>query len=162
MKIFKFMALTTALIGCLFLFTGISGCNDESVDIEHWVDNVGILKNTAERESQKIPYRMPQHQALKNYFLELANFALALKKDAGLAKRFNGAAAKADLQKICSKMFFDRTDWREIMRNCKKNRFFLCSEEVRAYPNMVSSLRASLDAERQKKFDQARACSDAL
>ncbi|GEM_PF-1683055 len=162
MKKLKLIGLTFGLFNCLFLFSGISGCNNETVDIQNWVDNIGALRVTADKEAQRTPYRMEQHKALKAYFLELSNLALAVKKDSGLANRFNGAAAKADLQKVCSKMFFARTDWQYIMRSCKKNRFFLCSEEVRAYPRMVSTLRSSLDAERQKKFDQTRACNDAL
>lgn len=162
MKTFKFISTLSALVSVLFLFSGISGCDKDSSDVQNWINNVSNLRVTAAKESLKTPYKMPQHKALKAYFLELANMALATQQDSGWATRFNSAAAKADLQKVCTKVFFTRTEWQFIMKSCRKNRFFLCSEEVRAYPSMVSTIRSSLDAERQKKFDQSKACRDAL
>lgn len=158
MKIAYYLA---AMAMFVVFSTGISGC-DESKDIQNWVDNTAKLRGSAEDQLPNTPYRRPQHEAFKTYFSELNQMALALKNDEKLRSRFNEAAAQGDLNVVCRKALMSRVRWTALMQNCTKNRFFLCAEEVRAFPQLVRGLRAVLRTDLQRKFDQAQACQNAL
>jgi len=151
-------ALYSMGLGCTAIIAmGISGC-DESKDIQNWVDHAGELRAKAEDQLPNTPYRRDQHGAFKSYFTELNNMALNLKTDEKLKRRYNEAAGQANLNDVCRKLFVPRSRWLTLMQNCRKNRFFLCAEEVRAYPTQVEGMRAALNAELQRKFDQAASC----
>lgn len=154
------MAISSLVLGFIVL-SGISGC-DESKDIQNWVDNVSKLRTAALKQSEVKPYRDEQYNALKDYFAEINQMALALKNDSKLAERFNDAFGKVDPKQTCAKVLVQRPEWEFMMRRCTKNRFFLCSEEVRAYPTLVSALREKLKPEQQKRFDQTSVCWGAL
>lgn len=152
------------LVGLLFVSTlslGVSSC-DDSLDLKNWMDNTEKLKVEAQNQSKITPYGGPQHKALKDYFTELANISLVLKNDAKYAERFNAAIAQADINAVCGKIFMQKDWWSYIMGRCTKNNFFLCAEEVRAYPDIVAAMRGKLVAEQQKRFDKARFCKGAI
>lgn len=149
-------------MGLLFIATlslGVSSC-DDSLDLKNWMDNTEKLKVEAQNQSKITPYAGPQHKALKDYFSELANISLALKNDAKYAERFNAAIAQADINAVCRKVLMQKEWWSYIMGRCTKNNFFLCAEEVRAYPDLIRALRAALRPELQRKFDEAPGCRD--
>lgn len=149
------------LLLSVFILTGISGC-DETKDIQNWVENVDTLRKTALKQAEVRPYKNDQYKALKDYFSELNQMALALKNDQGLADRFNEAVSKADLKTTCSKVFITTDQWEVMVRKCTRNRFFLCAEEVRSYREIVSALRGSLKVDQQKRFDETASCRIAL
>lgn len=153
----KFIGLITFLI----FTSGVSGC-DESEDIKNWVENTNKLRATAKQQGDIVPYRQDQFKALKAYFVELNQMALALKNDSKFAERFNKGVANADLKETCPKVFLTRSEWQAMVERCTRNNFFLCAEEVRAYPEMVSTIRGKLVSEQQKRFDQTPACKAAL
>lgn len=162
MKNFKNAGYFLGLLICLTTLSGISGCDDETQDIQNWVENTNKLRATAKAQGDIVPYRQQQFKALKAYFSELNQMALALKNDAGFAQRFNNAVAKADLKATCAKVFLARTEWQVMAERCTRNNFFLCAEEVRAFPDMVEAVRGKLVAEQQKRFDQTPSCRAAL
>ena len=158
MKRIKKAFYSLSLLACATVFAGVSGCDDNGQDIQNWVDRVSALRTTAKQQGDVVPYRQPQFKALKAYFAEMNQMALALVNDSKFASRFNSAVARADLKTTCAKVFLTRAEWKVMMERCTRNNFFLCSEEVRAYPEMVTTLRGKLGADQQKRFDQTAAC----
>lgn len=148
-----------ALIGICVAFA--TGCK-QSTDIQAWADRTGVLRVQAEKEATRAPFRLKQHQALKNYFSELGGMAMKLGSDDKLRTRFNEAVSKSDLAKMCRKVFVPSSVWHEVMDRCTKNRFFLCAEEVRAYPDMVRAIEAGLSASQKSRFSQTRECQEAF
>lgn len=143
------------------LSLGASSC-DDNMDLKNWADNTEKLKIEALKQAKVKPYAGPQYKAMKDYFSELANVSLALKNDAKYAERFNSAIAQADINGVCGKVLIQKDWWQYIMGRCTKNSFFLCAEEVRAYPDIVAAMREKLVAEQQKRFDRAPLCKGAL
>ena len=154
----KSLLLFSALI--LFTFTFI-GC-EESIDIQAWVRTTDQHRGVARTQAEIIPYRNPQHQALKAYFEDLAQMALSLRTNASLAQRFNQALAQSNMSQMCGKIFIPRSNWQIMMARCSRNRFFLCAEEVRAYPQIVLALKNRLSSDQQRRFDQTATCQAAL
>ncbi len=150
------------LLVSLTTLSGISGCDDEGQDIQNWVENTSKLRATAKEQGNIVPYQQQQYQALKAYFVEINEIALALENDANFALRFNNAVAKADINVICAKVLFTRSEWQDLVERCTRNNFFLCAEEVRAFPDMVGTLRGRLVPEQQMRFDQTPSCQAAL
>jgi len=151
--------LAVATLG--FLSMGFPGC-EESQYIQNWVNKASKLRETMEDQIPSKPYQTAQHETFKNYFAELNQLALALQKDSRFRDRFSAAASKSDMGAICRKVFTPRSRWDQLMRNCTKNRFFLCAEEVRAYPDLVGGLRGALKPSLQSRFDEAQDCKNAL
>lgn len=152
----KSLATHAALWATLLL----SGCN--GVDFKTWVAETGKLKTASLDQAKTVPYRQDQHKAFKAYFSQLGGMALTLKDDTKLKEGFNEAFGKSVPAELCKSILMPRADWVEISRNCQKNEFFLCAEEVRAYPEMVTALRAGLNPDQQRRFDSADACRSVL
>ncbi len=142
-----------------FLFLIFTGCNEEE-EIQKWIDKVDNLRSKVEQELPITPYQDSQHQAFKEYFSELNQMILKLGDDEELIKPFNGVVSKSDLVVLCPKIFLSKENWMLLMGRCQKNRFFLCAEEVRSYPTIVSRLREHLGTEQQKRFDEVSACRE--
>ena len=162
MKSVKNAFYSLCLLSGAMIFSGISGCDDKGQDIQNWVEVTNKLRVTAKQQGNVVPYRQPQFKALKAYFAEMNQMALVLTNDAKFRQRFNGAVARADLQATCAKVFLTKPEWKLMMERCTRNNFFLCSEEVRAYPDMALAMRGALTAEQVKRFDQAPSCRAAF
>jgi len=137
-----------------------SGCR-ESAELNRWIRDTSHLRESAESHAGDSLYRRPQHEAFKVYFSEVVRKTTLLKSDSKQARGFNVWAKKADLQAFCSSVFISRSKWAEIMSRCTQNRFFVCSEEVRAYLEAVATFRSVLQSEQLVRFDQAEACREA-
>ncbi|MGE4234108.1 MAG: hypothetical protein AB7F43_12340 [Bacteriovoracia bacterium] len=155
--------MKTLKILLLSLVLGFSllGC-DESMEPKTWIENTNRFRNSAMYQKDNIPYRATQHQVLKNYFTELGKMALYLKNSESLVEQFNETFEEGNISQICSKLFIKKTDWDSIVNNCTKNRFFLCAEEVRAYSEIISSLRGKLNPGLQRKFNSTESCKTAF
>jgi hypothetical protein len=143
---------------------GNSGC--VSKDFGRWVENVDQLRKTA---LEKVPTDGSQAKlsqdrqlAFKAYFSALAVQAYSLKDDPSKAKDLDSAFASMDVKTVCAKTLITRTDWLRFEKACTKNGFFLCAEEVQAYPEIVASVRSQLHGESLAKFDAEPACKGAL
>ncbi len=130
-----------------------SGC--ENNDIRDWRAQTLGLRQRAVEQIAHTPYRQDQHQAFKSYFSSLSTMALSLARDAGKRQRFNEAVRRSDASTLCQELFMAEPPWRRLMGNCIKNRFFLCAEEVRAYPTLLRALRGALSADLARRFDQS-------
>ena len=142
------MPLAFALIGC------------ENEDIQAWKNETTQLRIAAERQIASVPYRREQHLAFKSYFTSLATMALSLQQDAGKRQRFNEAVSRAGVGELCRDVFIVGARWQQLMESCTKNRFFLCAEEVRAYPTFHRALRGTLRADLARRFDGAAQCQE--
>lgn len=150
---------------CAFLLLSVlafSGCDDDLKDIQGQVQLISSKRTTAQMASRVPPYRTPHQQAFKGYFSDLMSMGLSLKNDAQFAQRFNQAVGQSNLQEMCSKFFFPKSEWQTIMERCTRNRFFLCSEEVRAYPVVVRVFKDHLNSGQRARFEQTPSCTAAL
>jgi hypothetical protein len=153
------------VIVCMLVLTilsaGIAGC-DEKAAVDDWANKINPLRVKVRGDLNAIPYQTQQQQDFRNYFVEIENMAVKLKQDSSYATAFNQAVSKMDLKDLCAKVFVARADWQVIMANCSKNGFFLCSDEVKFYPDMVAGMRKPLAADQQRRFDGTPACKSAL
>ncbi|MGK5087363.1 hypothetical protein WDW86_07375 [Bdellovibrionota bacterium FG-2] len=140
---------------------GLSGCN-ENVAVQEWIGRVDPLRAKTVESVNSFPYHLEQHQAFKNYFSEIEQIALKLTQDKTYVTNFNNALAKTNFQDACARVFIPLQDWQTIMGHCLKNGLFICSEEVRVYPELVSAIRGLLVPEQQKRFDSTPSCQRAL
>lgn len=156
----KIQCVSKALATVLFVI-GASGCNEDA-QVRAWVDATSAKKETAQSASGQMPYREPQFTALRDYFAELAHMALTLESDPDRAAALNTVLAKMDMREICTKTLISKQTAETIIQRCTRNRFFLCAEEVRSYSVIVAALRAKLNPEQQKRFDDTETCKAAL
>lgn len=158
MRVAKRMKVVSVLIlGCLAL----SSCNEEA-EVDAWAKKTSELRERALSEGGRTPYRKEQYEALKDYFAQIGGIALKIKTDDDFAKDFNKGLAKRDLAVVCDQALIAKTAWDPIIVNCTKNRFFLCAEEVRAYPQLVVAIRDRLSPELKSKFEQTESCTRSL
>ena len=146
---------------CMVAVMTLVACNEEE-EIQKWIDSVDQLRTQVQEAMDKTPYQQEQQIKFKNYFGEIEQKALSLKDDEKVVKFFNEFVAKRDLGAICSKLFIAKIDWQKIMKGCTQNRFFLCAEEVRGYPDIVLAIRSRLIPDQQKRFDEIPACRDII
>jgi hypothetical protein len=152
--------MRTILIFIALLSLSLSGCDEKKVFSET-VGELNRLRGVAVSQMDMTPYRKDQYQAFQAYFAQAAEWVLMLKSDAKTAKGFNAALDRQDLNALCEKLFVSRSAWTRIMENCTRNRFFLCSEEVRAYPDLLRALRESMSEANRIRFDQGENCKKA-
>lgn len=143
------------------LFLLLMGCNEEK-EIQKWIEETSQLRIESQKQIDQTPYRNEQYGAFKSYFSKVNEVLLILSNDVKLVKPFNLVVAKSDLQDLCSKLFLTKPEWQLIMQRCTKNRFFLCAEEVRAYPDIVRGLRNDLETEQQKRFNDVASCREMI
>ncbi len=136
------------------------GCDPATKNLGEWQAKIDTLRVEAQRQGASVPYRQEQHQAFKAYFREINELALTVKGDPTIASRFNQEIAKADLALACGKVLMPKAEWQAIVTGCTRNRFFLCAEEVRAYPEMVQAIREVLSADQKARFDSTPACQE--
>lgn len=143
-------------IGTLLLVS-MTGC-DPVEDLNSWADYTAQKRGQVEYYESKNPYGKNHFQTFKSYFVEMANMALALKEDTDRVESLNKALDEIDINTFCRKVFIDENTWDTVVLGCTKNRFFLCAEEVRAYPKIVRSLRSRLNQKHRNRFDREPNC----
>ncbi len=141
----------------------LTACNEVEIQqSKDWVDKMEQFRGKTEQAIPLKPYRTEQQVIFKEYFGELVRNALRIKEDEKVAKQFNKWVSKQDLNQVCSRVFIRKTDWESVNVGCTKNGFYLCSEDVRAYPDTLKTLRESLSPDQQKRFNEAKACQEAV
>lgn len=149
------------ILSCMVLMFFFMACNEEE-EIQMWIQKIEQFKINVQEERDHAPYGQKQQEAFKAYFSEINQMVVTLKKEEKYVKPFNTVIEKNDLATLCSKALLLKEEWQGIMRHCTRNRFFLCSEEVRSYPEMLSALRSYLRTKNKNKFDTIPACKDSL
>lgn len=105
-----------------------------------------------------LPYRGEQHAMIKGYFENIEELNESLSGDWRLAKRFNEVFAGLDLPTSCPKLWLDQDTYSRLLKNCTKNRFFLCSEKVRKYENFRDGFKKQLTDENRSRFEKTKEC----
>ncbi|MBU6374358.1 MAG: hypothetical protein KGQ59_00015 [Bdellovibrionales bacterium] len=106
-----------------------------------------------------LPYRGDQQAAIKGYFENIEELNDTLSGDWRLAKRFNEVFEGLDLPTSCPKLWLDQETYAQLLKNCTKNRFFLCSEKVRKYENLRENFKKQLTDENRSRFEKTKGCS---
>lgn len=142
------------LLGSVLL---LASCQEEKVARE-WIEGMEPLLTDALAQVERHPYQEEQQLAFKAYFGELQSMAVRLSGEPKLSDGLNKALSKLDLNEACARILIPRADWHQIVASCTRNSFFLCSEEIRFYPEIVASLQRWLTEENLKRFHEARNC----
>lgn len=138
----------------------LAACDPQSSPVSEWMNRLQAARVEVQKQFRNAPYRGEQYQALKGYFGLLAEVAGEARRDEASAKALASALTKDGVERFCTELLISTADWREMMARCSQNRFFLCAEEVRAYPEVVAAIRDVLPKEAQEQFDQSVACRD--
>lgn len=126
---------------------------------EQIVNGLMSKKTAVEAIVDQLPYKEEQHQAIEGYFVGLNRFTLDVKNSTNTARRFNSSVSRVGVANFCSRFFLDANRQADLVRNCTRNSFFLCAEEVRAYSEMKSTLRNALSDSLKRSFDASPPCS---
>lgn len=135
----------------------LTGCNG-NWNGDEWVAGADTARQSVLTSIPQAPYQGEQHAALKSYFETSENLIQLLDEEPKAPKKFNEYLAKKDINDVCSRVLVDVASWKAAMKNCLKNRYFLCAEAVRQYPDNFKKLRDALTTENRERFDQAEAC----
>ena len=155
------MKMNYRILSCLVFIFFFVAC-DEEEEIQAWIQKMEQLKISAQEERDHTPYGQQQQEALKAYFSEINQGVIALQNNRKLREPFNSVVEGNNAQDLCSKVFLIKSDWQTMVRYCTRNRFFLCSEEVRSYPEILLAFRSYLNTKNQNQFDATPACMDSL
>ena len=155
----KGMKLSVVLL--FMILPVLSGCNEKK-ETEKWIVTLSQKLQAVRLEAGDVPYRQEQHLALRNYFSEVAKGVLVLKQEPKKAEAFNSVFRKLEADAVCSRTLISSSEWRQIAGNCVRNRFFICSDEVRAYPELLVALTDQLTADNRRRFDDSPTCRAAL
>ena len=129
-------------------------------DVQSRSEKLSSLRTGLESIIDRQPYKMEEHSAIKDYFNELTLFAEDLETYPKYKKRFNQFLRSLGVEKFCSSILMDKTRWEALVRNCTKNNFFLCSEDVREYPTQKHSLAAALDNDLKSQYSSSAKCNE--
>lgn len=139
----------------LILIPTISFAKNDSAEL---IDRISSHKDSLEETIPLTPYKTEEHLKIKNYFESLKEETRLLKVSSKRLRRFNTYLLKQDLPLICESIFLSRERWRILINNCTKNRFFLCSEEVRSYEKAKEGFKEALSPEVQVKLREIGSC----
>ena len=153
--------MKTRILLCVVSLFFFTACNEEA-EIQKWVQNIERLKLDAQEVRNQTPYGQIQQETLKAYFSEINQIVITLKKEDKYVKPLNSFIEKNDLATLCPKILILKDEWQTMMKNCTRNRFFLCAEDVRSYPQILSALKQFLNSKNQNQFDTLPACKDSL
>lgn len=132
-----------------------SFANTESITL---LNKISSEKASLENIISVTPYKIEEHKVIKKYFEGIKEQSNLLQQNTKKLRRFNTYLAEQDLQLICDDIFLSKEKWNLLLNNCTKNRFFLCSEEVRAYEQIKDDFKKVLSLEIQNRLKEDPSC----
>lgn len=126
--------------------------------IDQQVETLNKNRIALEGVLDSTPYQTEQHQAIENYFKGLNLLALEVKSFEKSKQRFNSTITRMGVEQFCQNTFVDKQRWLDLQKNCTKNGFFICAEEVKHLDLFKESLKNSLYDVSKKKFELASSC----
>src|SRR5690606_21097415 len=115
------------------------------IDFSRWLDVTTQMKSEVEQSaSGNRSLTQDEFNASKRYFARLNSFALYIAKDAGTRSALNSALQGQGAARVCESAFVSKSDWNELNKKCLKNGFYVCAEEVRAYPDSIGAIEVQL------------------
>lgn len=129
-------------------------------DVKSRSEELSQLRSSLEAIIDRQPYKVEEHSAIKEYFSELTLFVADLESYPKYKKRFNQFLRSSGVEKFCGSILLDKSRWEALIKNCTKNNFFLCSEDVREYPTQKHSLAAVLDNDLKTQYLSIEKCNE--
>ena len=103
-------------------------------------EELAVSRGNLEIKMENTPYYGEEHATIKRYFTELQILIDELEENSRSLKRFNEYLREVGTVDFCSKALLENDRWSLLVKKCTKNNFFLCSEEVKLFPNLKKVL----------------------
>lgn len=145
----------------ILLFAGLlsSGCDSEMLEkLGKQVKQLSVYREQAEVSVPQYPYKKDQHQAFKNYFSEIGRMLSVLSNHVDDLEEFNEWLNGTEFSSFCPTLFMGKDIWAELQKHCEKNGFYLCTEEAKAYPEMIKSFKKYLNSKNLNRFETEPRC----
>ncbi len=133
-----------------------TGCKDFS--IEEWTKETRILRAEVESLPEVSRLNSAEYALTKNYFSRISDLALQLTENPKQAERLDSNLRKKNLDEVCEDLFLREESWKLLMKKCTSGRFFVCSEELRVYPDLIKAIRMKLSPALQNTFNNSDSC----
>lgn len=157
-----FLKMRLIGLGALLL-VGTVGCRDWEVLSR--IDEIKELKASALTAVPKTPYREKQHEAIAAYFSAVVLEGVAILEEDWRVPLLNAWVAEVTDQErsqMCRDLFMDRAAYETLLRSCRRNRFFLCADEVQSFDEALKRVMGKLSAENRRLFDARPECARVL
>jgi len=120
-----------------------------------------ISKARVEVESvlDKRPYKEEEHKAIKNYFSDLASLNEDLSAYQKYRKSFNNKIRSLGIEVFCKEIILEKQRWNDLIKNCTRNSFFLCSEDVNDFTAIKAKMAVQLDSDLKTSFEKSPSCN---
>ena len=172
-------SVSKLLVSLAIVFSLIS-CKDGK-RAQEIIEDVKVNKADVEGVYGKHPYAESEQLVFSEYFRGIAKLAMILdeNKDKLLTVEVTNnydwdeeddfynsgeatrkASQKFDVTKLCDELLIDTAIWQEIRENCYVGEYFVCSEEVRGFDSVLSSIYSNLDNKNKTKFKGNRNCGN--
>lgn len=143
------------IFSCLMAFSAFG-----QQEINSRLSEIGQAKADLEGIIDTKPYRGPEHSVIKKYFTELKSLIEDLEAYPKYKRRFNSSVRSTGVEAFCGSLILDKARLTSLVRNCTKNSFFLCTEDVREVAKINQDLAATLDEDLKTQFENLAKCKD--
>lgn len=144
------------LITFLILTMSI-GCFGQE-NAESRTEKLSLMKADLEAILNSKPYKTDEHAKIKAYFVELGSLIEDLQLSSRYRKRFNRFLRNAGVETFCQTAYLEKKLWNELVGNCTMNNFFLCTEEVKIYPEKKAAMKELVDNDYKTQLETLPAC----
>lgn len=125
---------------------------------ESRTEKLSVMKSDLEAILNTKPYKADEHTKIKAYFAELGSFIEDLQSSSRYKKRFNRFLRNTGVETFCQAAYLEKKIWSELVGNCTMNNFFLCTEEVKIYPEKKAAMKELVDNEYKTQLETLPAC----
>ena len=146
--------LLSLLVLCFFTSCRYGTSYSEFLSLEDAKNNVELIRS--KDLSQK------DHEAIKEYFGKVKELAYDFKQDSYMRNYFHNKFFRYFKTDLCSKVLLSKRSHDILMNKCEVNGFFVCSEEVKYYRQILQSIKSDFTALELENFKKDRACSSTL
>jgi hypothetical protein len=140
----------------LIIFLAVSTASAQNMD--SYVASIEKAKIEVESNIERTPYQKVHQDSFKAYFIELGSLVEDLDNSDKFKRRYQSFFETQGAKDFCKSLFLDKTRWNELVKKCTKNRFFLCAEEVKAFPAFKEAMRDRLTDEMKAEFSKEASC----
>lgn len=127
-------------------------------DVASRSEELAALKVGLESVMDKGPYKAAEHTKIKAYFAELDSFNQDLNDYPKYLRRFNQYLRNNGVDSFCKSTRLDQKRWNDLIKNCTKNSFFLCTDDVKNYPAMKLALFNLLEDDNKSEMTKSASC----
>lgn len=144
------------LITLSFLFMSL-GCFGQE-NAESRTERLSLMKSELEAILNNKPYKTEEHTKIKAYFVELESLIKDLQLNSRYRRRFDRFLENKGVEAFCQAAYLEKTVWNDLIRNCTMNNFFLCTEEVKIYPEKKAAMKEIVSSEIKVQLENLPAC----